>query len=68
MGFNKRFVDMKIVKMYLNKGDGMDKLFKADAFIFLDKGASEIYKMYEKGATEEEIKLKVEEIDGQQTN
>jgi|LauGreDrversion4_2_1035121.scaffolds.fasta_scaffold117251_6 hypothetical protein len=60
MGFNKRFVDSKVINTYLERGKGFDDLFKADAFIFLDKMGSEVYKWYSKGLTDDEIKLNIQ--------
>lgn len=60
MGFNKRFVDTKVIESYLNGGKTLDELFRADAFIFLDNLASEVYRWYDKGLTEEEIKLNIQ--------
>lgn len=60
MGFNKRFVDTKVIESYLNGGRTLDELFRADAFIFLDKLASEVYRWYDRGLTEEEIKLNIQ--------
>jgi len=60
MGFNKRFVDTKVIESYLNGGRTLDELFRADAFIFLDELASEVYRWYDKGLTEEEIKLNIQ--------
>jgi hypothetical protein len=37
-------------------------LFKADAFIFLDKLSSKVYDMYSSGTSEEEIKNKWENL------
>lgn len=68
MGFNKRFVDINKVNQYLNENKGLDSLFKADAFIFMDKQSSDVYKWYEQGLTEEEIKNKIIELDGKEEN
>ena len=37
MGFNKKFINKETIKIYLNNGLGLKKLFDADAIIFLDK-------------------------------
>jgi hypothetical protein len=67
MGFNKRFIDRKVIERYLNGGSTLDKLFKADAFIFMDSLASDVFRWYEKGLTDEEIKIKINQtINGTQ--
>ena len=60
MGFNKRFVDTKVINTYLESGKGFNDLFKADAFIFMDELGSEVYKWYSKGLTDDEIKLNIQ--------
>ena len=62
MGFNKRFVDKKVIETYLNGSSTLVQLFKADALIFMDSLASEVYKLYTKGVSDEEIKLKILQI------
>ncbi len=42
MGFNKRFVDKKVIETYLNGSSTLAQLFKADALIFMDSLASEV--------------------------
>lgn len=61
MGFNKRFVDSKVIERYFDGGKTLDDLFKADAFIFMDDLASQVYRWYDKGLTDEEIKNKIQE-------
>jgi hypothetical protein len=62
MGFNKRFVDKKVIETYLNGDSTLEKLFKADALIFMDSLASEVYKLYIKGVSDEDIKLKISKL------
>ena len=61
MGFHKRFVSMETIERQLNSGRSLDDLFKADAFIFMDGLESDVWRWYEKGLTDEEIKLKIKE-------
>jgi len=68
MGFHKRFVDKDVVNAYLNNGSPLKDLFKADAFIFMDNVASQVFKWFEKGLSDEEIKLKLIEYDGPKDN
>lgn len=67
MGFNKRFVDKKVIETYLRNESTLDQLFKADALIFMDSVASEVYKLYTKGLSDEEIKQKISEINDGET-
>jgi hypothetical protein len=67
MGFHKRFVDKNVVDTYLKNGSPLTNLFKADAFIFMDEVASKVYKWFEKGLSDEEIKVKLLEYYGQTT-
>lgn len=60
MGFNKRFVDTKVIDGYLSGGKTLDDLFRADAFIFMDDLASKVYRWYDKGLDENEIKLNIQ--------
>lgn len=64
MGFHKRYVDKDVVDTYLKNGSPLKDLFKADAFIFMDSIASQVFKWHEKGLSDEEIKLKLLENDG----
>ncbi len=61
MGFNKRFVDTRMIERYLNGEQSLEKLFKADAFIFMDNLSSQVYRWYEKGRSDDEIKNKIKE-------
>ncbi len=62
MGFNKRFVDKNKIETYLKGGSTLEQLFKADALIFMDSLASEVYKLHSKGVSDEDIKLKISQI------
>lgn len=62
MGFNKRFIDKKILEFYIKENKSFSILFKADAFIFLDPLSSKVYDMYSSGTPEEEIKNKWEKL------
>lgn len=61
MGFHKRFVSMDTINRHLNEGRSLDELFRADAFIFMDGLASDVYHWYDKGLTDDEIKNKLNE-------
>jgi hypothetical protein len=67
MGFHKRYVDKDVVKVYLDTDKELKQLFKADAFIFMDDVASKVFQWYEKGLTDQEIKLKFEELNGKKS-
>jgi hypothetical protein len=67
MGFNKRFVDKNKIETYLKGGSTLEQLFKADALIFMDSLASEVYKLYSKGVSDEDIKLKILQINDNET-
>jgi len=56
MGFNKRFVTKDIIDFYIKESKPFSILFKADAFIFMDKESSKVYDWYCSGATDEDIK------------
>ena len=60
MGFHKRFVSKDTIERHLKEGRSLDDLFKADAFIFMDGLASDVWRWYEKGLTDEEIKTQKE--------
>lgn len=67
MGFNKRFVDKKVIETYLNGHSTLEQLFKADALIFMDSLASEVYKLHTKGVSDEDIKLKISKLNDEQS-
>jgi|688.fasta_scaffold16595_16 hypothetical protein len=52
---NKRFLTIKEILNSLKSEYPLQKLFKADALIFLDKFASETYKLYQIGKTDKQI-------------
>jgi len=59
MRLHKRFVSKDTIERHLKEGRSLDDLFKADAFIFMDGLASDVWRWYEKGLTDEEIKTKI---------
>lgn len=67
MGLNKKFINKETIKIYLNNGLGLKKLFDADAIIFLDKISSKVYYWFTEGVSEDEIKFKLNK-NGQKTN
>jgi hypothetical protein len=66
MSFNKRFVNKETIKIYLNNGVGLKKLFDTDAIIFLDKKSTKVYYWYVEGLSDDEINSKLKK-DGQKT-
>lgn len=68
MGFNKRFVDSDIITTYLTNNTPLKTLFKADAFIFMDDVASSVFKWFQRGLTDQEIKLKLSETYGKKSD
>lgn len=60
MGFHKRFIDIKTIEVYLQRDNGLDNLFSADAFIFMDDLSHKIYKEYCDGVSIDEIKNNLE--------
>jgi len=61
MGFNKVYVEEELLMRYFNNNKPLSKLFKADAFIFMDKISSYAYDLYSQGNSDEIIKLKLKE-------
>lgn len=49
MGFNKRFVSEETIMGQIKNKEKLSKLFKADAFIFLDKFSTEVYTLFNEG-------------------
>jgi hypothetical protein len=49
MGFNKRFVSEETIMVQIKNKEKLSKLFKADAFIFLDKFSTEVYTLFNEG-------------------
>jgi hypothetical protein len=56
---NKRYLTIESIKDKLNTGFTFKDIFKADAIIFLDKFASDVYKMYQNGMSEIEVKNQI---------
>jgi hypothetical protein len=54
-------VDTRVIETYLKGEKSLEKLFKADAFIFMDDLASKVFGWHEKGMTDDEIKTKIKE-------
>lgn len=65
MGFNKRFIGKNNIETFLNGGVTLKSLFKSDALIFMDNESSKVFEWYNKGTSEEEIKVKLIELNGQ---
>jgi hypothetical protein len=65
MGFNKRFIGKNNIETFLNGGVTLKSLFKADALIFMDNESSKVFEWYNNGTSEEEIKVKLIELNGQ---
>jgi hypothetical protein len=65
MGFNKRFIGKHNIETFLNGGVTLKSLSKADALIFMDNESSKVFEWYNKGTSEEEIKVKLKELNGQ---
>ena len=65
MGFNKRYIGKNNIETFLNGGVTLKSLFKADALIFMDNESSKVFEWYNKGASENEIKIKLTELNGQ---
>jgi hypothetical protein len=61
MGFNKVYVDEEKLFKYLDNDKPLKKLFKADAFIFMDKISSYAFELYSHGTNDEQIKLKLKQ-------
>lgn len=61
MGFNKRLVSSETIYNTLKNGDSLKRLFLADSILFMDNTATEIYKLFEQGVSEEKIKLLIYE-------
>jgi hypothetical protein len=56
MGFTKRFVDQKTVKVHLENSD-LKTLFspRVDAFIFMDTISSDVFNLFQQGHDESQI-------------
>jgi hypothetical protein len=64
MSINKRFVNKETIKIYLDNGVGLKKLFDTDAIIFLDKKSTKVYYWYIKGLSDGEINSKLNKNEG----
>ena len=62
MGFNKRFLDTPKIKEYVDNGYSFSDIFKADAIIFMDNFSSKLFKFYNEGYTDKQLKKLV--VDG----
>ena len=51
----KRFLTIQQIKTSLERGQTLRELFKADAIIFIDKFATDVYKLFQKGQNEKQI-------------
>ena len=60
---NKRYLSIESIKYKLNTGFAFKDIFKADAVIFLDKFPSDVYKMYQNGVSEIEVKKQIKNWD-----
>ena len=65
MGLNKRFISEETISNTLKNGDSLKRLFSADALLFMDNKASEVYQLYQQGLSDTNIKLF---IDGKKHN
>jgi len=56
MGFTKRFVDQKTVKIHLEKSN-LKTLFspRVDTFIFMDTLSSDVFNLFQQGQNETQI-------------
>ncbi len=61
MGFSKRFVSSETIYNTLKNGDSLKRLFLADSILFMDNTATEIYKLFEQGLSEDKIRLLIDE-------
>jgi len=64
MSFNKRFVNKETIRIYLDNGMGLKKLFDTDAIIFLDKNSTKVYYWYTEGLSDDEINSKLNKNEG----
>ena len=55
MGFNKRFVKIENVIQSIQNNYPLSKVFAADALIFTDDDSIKVFKLHEKGISDEEI-------------
>lgn len=57
----KRFLTIQQIKTSIERGQTLRELFKADAVIFIDKLATEVYRLYEKGQNEKQIMKQIKD-------
>jgi hypothetical protein len=62
MGFHKRYIDKNLIETYIVKNKMISDLFKADAFIFMDKESSKLYESFSYKMSNEDIIKKWGEI------
>ena len=55
MGFNKRMIDKNHILSVVNNNTTLQKLFNADAIIFLDDYSSEVHKLFKQGMEDKDI-------------
>jgi hypothetical protein len=55
MGFNKRFVKIENVIQSIKNDFPLSKVFAADALIFTDDDSIKVFKLHQKGVSDEEI-------------
>ena len=51
----KRFLTIQQIKTSLERGQTLRELFKADAVIFIDEFATDVYKLFQNGQNEKQI-------------
>ena len=61
VSFNKRYINIGVIKSYLENNGDLVRLFNTDALIFQDNISAIVYKWYsEEVITNEQLKLKIE--------
>lgn len=55
MGFNKRFVKIENVIQSIKNNHPLSVVFAADALIFTDDDSMKVFKLHQKGVSDEEI-------------
>jgi hypothetical protein len=61
MGFNKRTIEKEILFKYIESSKPIKPLYKADAFIFMDKLSSDVFDWFYSGMSEEEVVKKIKQ-------
>lgn len=61
MGFNKRTIEKETLFRYIENNKPIKPLYKADAFIFMDKLSSEVFDWFYSGISEEEVVKKIKQ-------